>query len=202
MPFSKVNLLSCAVLALSFMVPSVAEADLIATFDSPELLAGSSESATESYLSDVFGQTVTINGGFWGIFEGSPLADTAGNGDNWLGVTPEGMEIVFSDGFTEGITFDLMFGQNGDFNASVFDGDNNLLESLMVFGTPFTAGTGELQFNGVATRLVFTDSGLFGVAVDNLVLPMPEPSTFGLLAAALVLACCRRTRRKKLNRLS
>jgi len=161
-----------------------------ATFDDPGLRWDATPGDTESYLSSVFGQSVTLQG----LRRVAPLGPLSSSyGDNWLLAREVGLTLGFASGVDGGVSFDYMLANNGLFNALAFDASGNVVGSFSAHGIGGTTGWGYMDLSGTAHTLRFFDSGWWDVGIDNLQIglasgvahPVPEPGTFALLGLGL-----------------
>jgi hypothetical protein len=180
-------------LALLMLIASGAQAELL-TFDFNALHAGDVDAAISVYMSTLFndrtgalGTSVTTAGAVVGVEHGFGL-------DPYIGVGADGLfEIHFNDprhtirgAQFEGHVFNAPPGPTFFFQA--YSGNMLVTEYRSYVGSEGTFDSPFFPFTlPYVDRLVFSDSGSYDVAIDNLaVIPNPEPSTLLLMGGGLV----------------
>jgi len=170
---------------------------------SPDYVASANQRVT-NYMTGEYGSSVTATGaGAWRNAESSPLdLDWPGkiDTDQWLrtygsqSVTPGYFQISFDDVPITGISGDFhvfIETEGSDFTVKAYDssyGDRYSPNSgALVTEQSWNFGTGsgvfDIDFSSSVSLLVFSDSGWYDIAIDNLkVTSIPEPATLLLLS--------------------
>ena len=172
-------------LVLIMIICSVGMANAaITTFDFDALPAMSSAGAISTYMSGVFGNTVTATD-IKSNTNATPTLDWIGNATTWVTNTrndglPSDFEILFSTPIT-GFSFDgyiLDAGVGSDFKVFAYDNTYGSVENpnigAQVYFNEWSGPTGDgghLSWTNFASDVVllrFTDDNQFDIAMDNL----------------------------------
>jgi len=167
----------------------------------PNYVASANQRVTD-YMTSEYGSSVTATGaGAWRNAETDPLdLDWPGktNTDQWLrtygsaSVTPGIFQISFDDVPIIGVSGDFYVFKataGEDFAVKAYDstyGDRyNPNPSALVGSQSWDFGTGfgifDIDFSSSVSLLVFSDSGWYDIAIDNMKVTIPEPATLLLL---------------------
>ncbi len=141
-----------------------------------------------AYMTNLFGQsgpTVTVEGAVIGAGDGF-------GSDDYLGTGAAGrIEILFNQAVITSAQFQGHVFVAPEVNLPNFTFEawrgNIRLElyvKTLVAGSTFNSPLFEFQLP--IDKLVFTDSGILDVAIDDLILTNPEPSTLFLMGGGLV----------------